>query len=71
MLTASNLRRRLRVPCAKRCRTANLDEGTFMAGQISGLVKAVEPAQAIVDRLMREGEELMKNLFSERGITIE
>jgi len=48
----------------------DLDEGTFMAGQISGLVKAVEPAQAIVDRLMREGEELMKNLFSERGITI-
>lgn len=55
----------------KAVQDGNLDEGTFMAGQISGLVKAVEPAQAIVDRLMREGEELMKNLFSERGITIE
>ena len=54
----------------KAVQDGNLDEGTFMAGQISGLVKAVEPAQAIVDRLMREGEELMKNLFSERGITI-
>ena len=48
----------------KALQDGNLDEGTFMAGQISGLVKAVEPAQAIVDRLMREGEELMKNLFS-------
>lgn len=55
----------------KAVQDGNLDEGTFMAGQISGLVKAVEPAQAIVDRLMREGEELMKNLLSERGITIE
>ena len=55
----------------KAVQDGNLDEGTFMAGQISGLVKAVEPAQAIVSRLMREGEELMKNLFSERGITIE
>ena len=55
----------------KAVQDGNLDEGTFMAGQISGLVKAVEPAQAIVDRLMREVEELMKNLFSERGITIE
>ena len=55
----------------KAVQDGNLDEGTFMAGQISGLVKGVEPAQAIVDRLMREGEELMKNLFSERGITIE
>lgn len=55
----------------KAVQDGNLDEGTFMAGQISGLVKAVEPAQAIVDRLMREGEVLMKNLFSERGITIE
>ena len=55
----------------KAVQDGNLDEGTFMAGQISGLVKAVEPAQAIVDRLMREGEELMKNVFSERGITIE
>ena len=55
----------------KAVQDGNLDEGTFMAGQISGLVKAVEPAQAIVDRLMREGEELMKNLFSERGSTIE
>ena len=55
----------------KAVQDGNLDEGTFMAGQISGLVKAVEPAQAIVDRLMREGEELMKYLFSERGITIE
>ena len=55
----------------KAVQDGNLDEGTFMAGQISGLVKAVEPAQAIVDRLMREGEELMKNLFSDRGITIE
>lgn len=55
----------------KAVQDGNLDEGTFMAGQISGLVKAVEPAQAIVDRLMRDGEELMKNLFSERGITIE
>lgn len=55
----------------KAVQDGNLDEGTFMAGQISGLVKAVEPAQAIVSRLMHEGEELMKNLFSERGITIE
>ena len=42
-----------------------------MAGQISGLVKGAAPAREIVENLMAQGEHLLRNLLTERGITIE
>lgn len=45
----------------------NLDEGSFMAGQIAGLVKAVEPAKTIVDRMMKEAEELLSKSSNRIG----
>ncbi|MEM1485207.1 enoyl-[acyl-carrier-protein] reductase FabK [Oscillospiraceae bacterium PP1C4] len=47
------------------------DQGTFMAGQISGLVCEIAPAKVITDKLMQSSEALLKNLTSERGITFE
>lgn len=54
----------------KAVQDGNVEEGTFMAGQVSGLVKDVAPAQVIVDRLMSGSEELLKNLIAERGIRL-
>ncbi len=54
----------------KAVQDGNVEEGTFMAGQVSGLVKDVAPAQVIVDRLMSGSEELLKNLVAERGIRL-
>ena len=55
----------------KAVQDGNLEEGTFMAGQISGLVKGAAPAREIVENLMAQGEHLLRNLLTERGITIE
>ena len=46
------------------------DNGTFMAGQIAGLVCQIAPAAVIVGKLMKDSEALLKNLLRERGITI-
>lgn len=62
MRTAGSLR--------KAVQDGNIEEGTFMCGQIAGLVKEVAPAKAIMERLVREGEALLKNLLTERGITL-
>jgi len=37
----------------------NLQEGSFLAGQIAALVKKEQSAQEIVDDLMRECEALL------------
>ncbi len=55
----------------KAVQDGNLEEGTFMAGQISGLVKGAAPASEIVENLMAQGEHLLRDLLTERGITIE
>lgn len=39
----------------------NVDEGSFMAGQIAGLVSRIQPAQEIVDEMFGEAERLLKN----------
>lgn len=49
----------------------DLESGTFMAGQISGLVCRVAPAKELVGSLMEDSEKLLKNLTAERGITFE
>jgi len=38
----------------------NMEEGSFMAGQISGLVKEVKPAKEIIDNLFTDVEKLLK-----------
>ena len=55
----------------KAVQDGNLEEGTFMAGQISGLVHRIAPAKEIADQLMASSEELLKNLVAERGIRFE
>ncbi|MBE6905480.1 MAG: enoyl-[acyl-carrier-protein] reductase FabK [Ruminococcaceae bacterium] len=46
------------------------DNGTFMAGQIAGLVCQIAPAAVIIEKLMKDSEALLKNLLQERGVTI-
>ena len=55
----------------KAVQDGNLEEGSFMAGQISGLVSRIAPAKVIADELMLTSEALLKNLVAERGITFE
>lgn len=38
----------------------NMEEGSFMAGQISGLVKEVKPVKEIIDNLFTDVEKLLK-----------
>lgn len=46
------------------------DNGTFMAGQIAGLVHKIGPAKEILDTLMNDSEKLLQNVLDERGVTI-
>ena len=39
----------------------NVDEGSFMAGQIAGLVSRIQPVQEIVDEMFGEAGHLLKN----------
>ena len=55
----------------KAVQDGNTEEGTFMAGQISGLVHEVAPAKVIVEKLMASTEAYLKDPFAGRGITIE
>jgi enoyl-[acyl-carrier protein] reductase II len=61
--TAGSLRRAVQ--------EGDLEGGTFMAGQIAGLVRRVAPAEEIVGTLMKESEELLKDLIGKRGIHFE
>lgn len=54
----------------KAVQDGNVEEGTFMAGQIAGLVKKCGPAREIITALMTDTEKLLQNLLSERGISI-
>lgn len=54
----------------KAVQDGNVEEGTFMAGQIAGLVKKCGPAREIIAALMTDTEKLLQNLLSERGITL-
>ena len=54
----------------KAVQDGNVEEGTFMSGQIAGLVKSVAPAKEIIEKLMGDSEALLKNLTAERGIIL-
>lgn len=45
-------------------------EGTFMAGQIAGLVTERAPAKVLVDKLMADTEALLSDFLTARGITL-
>ena len=54
----------------KAVQEGNLEEGTFMAGQISGLVCKVAPSLEIVEQLLRETEHCLLHPLEKGGITI-
>lgn len=54
----------------KAVQDGNMEEGTFMSGQIAGLVKEVRPAKEIVEDLVSSTEEYLKTFTQKRGITL-
>lgn len=54
----------------KAVQDGNIEEGTFMAGQIAGMVNRCAPAAQIIKELMDSSERLLANLVNERGITL-
>lgn len=55
----------------KAVQEGNMQEGTFMSGQIAGLVKEVRPAKEIVEFIVGDAQDILKNALSKGGITIE
>ena len=54
----------------KAVQDGNMEEGTFMSGQIAGMVKEIQPAAKIVGDLMASTEEYLKTFTEKRGITL-
>ncbi len=48
----------------------NADEGTFMAGQIAGLIKEIKPTSQIIEKLVADTKELLENFKRKSGINI-
>ena len=44
----------------KAVKDGNLKEGSFMAGQIAGMVSKIQPAKEIIEEMFAEYEALMK-----------
>ena len=62
-LTVGSLRRAVQ--------EGDIQSGTFMSGQIAGLVQEIRPAAQILETVSREAEELLKNFAAMRGIRYE
>jgi len=45
----------------KAVQDGNLEEGSFMSGQIAGMIKEEKPAAAIIEKMMSEAEVILKN----------
>lgn len=54
----------------KAVKDGNLEEGSFMAGQIAGLVNEIKPCKEIIEEMFGEAENLMKNFETLRGVTL-
>lgn len=54
----------------KAVQEGNLDEGTFMAGQVSGMVHKTAPAKEIVETLIASTEEYLKNPLRNGGVQL-
>jgi enoyl-[acyl-carrier protein] reductase II len=37
----------------------NIAEGSFMAGQIAGMIKSIRPAKEIIESMVKETEEIL------------
>ncbi len=46
------------------------EEGSFMAGQIAGLIREVKPCGEIIQELFGEAEDLLQHIEQRRGVTI-
>ena len=54
----------------KAVKDGNLEEGSFMAGQIAGMVNDVKPCKEIIEEMFHEAEKLIKNFEQLRGVTL-
>jgi len=45
----------------------NVARGTVIAGESAGLVRSIEPARAIIERTVREAEEILRRLAGMAG----
>ena len=48
----------------------NLEEGSFMAGQIAGMIHDVKPCKEIIEEMFHDAENLIKNFEKIRGVTL-
>lgn len=48
----------------------NVAEGSFMAGQIAGMVKEIRPCKAVIETMFDEAEDLLRNFEKRRGVQL-
>lgn len=54
----------------KAVQDGNLEEGSFMAGQIAGMVNEIKPCKEIIEEMFAQAEDLIKNFEKIRGVTL-
>ena len=47
----------------KAVQDGNYEEGTFMSGQIAGMLKELRPCADVLQRMTAEAEDLLKNAY--------
>ena len=47
----------------KAVQDGNYEEGTFMSGQIAGMLKQLRPCEEVIKGMTAEAEELLKNAY--------
>lgn len=52
----------------KAVQDGNLEEGSFMAGQVAGMVKKIQPAKEIIEEIFTEAENIIKNFQNSGGV---
>jgi len=43
----------------------DMENGSIMAGQISGMIKDIKPVQQIIDDIINEAKSLISNMYGE------
>lgn len=54
----------------KAVQDGNLEEGSFMAGQIAGMIHDVKPCKEIIEEMFHDAENLIRNFEKIRGVTL-
>ena len=54
----------------KAVQDGNLEEGSFMAGQIAGMIHDVKSCKEIIEEMFHDAENLIKNFEKIRGVTL-